>query len=129
MTAFKEELDRADKEEAYMSTLRTCSECGWTGTHRETGFGHNDFYCPCCLQEALYPPAKILDVPLCEPKDKAGKKKCPNSSECPAYVGTGGDCLCYIDGYACWQALGCEVAGNHCPNSEACRKLQKQEGE
>ena len=32
---------------------RHCSKCGWEGLENETGFGHNDFYCPICLIESL----------------------------------------------------------------------------
>jgi len=32
---------------------RKCYDCGWEGLENETGFGHNDFYCPTCCQESL----------------------------------------------------------------------------
>ena len=39
----------------YISKLnsRKCTRCGWKGLESETGFGHNDFYCPICRVESL----------------------------------------------------------------------------
>jgi hypothetical protein len=28
-----------------------CQNCGWKGTHESLAFGHDDYYCPSCLQE------------------------------------------------------------------------------
>lgn len=30
-----------------------CRVCGWEGTQGDCGFGHQDFYCPSCGQEAV----------------------------------------------------------------------------
>jgi len=42
-----------EREEKERQTTRKCSNCGWEGKESECQFGHNDFYCPSCCQEAL----------------------------------------------------------------------------
>ena len=32
---------------------RQCQKCDWKGLESETGFGHDDFYCPNCRVESL----------------------------------------------------------------------------
>ena len=56
-------LKPLDKCPYYRKAIkRTCYGCGWEGLENETGFGHNDFYCPICLVESLKQPEYKAEV-------------------------------------------------------------------
>lgn len=47
------------EEQGYLGTKVRCIKCGWEGTYRECGFGHDDYYCPVCLVESLEKVEKV----------------------------------------------------------------------